>query len=63
MTKYKNPCRLVCKYNDEDICMGCNRTKEEIVNWPDYDDEKRKEIYELIVKRGGNPYKKKRYDY
>lgn len=53
---------MVCKYNDEGLCMGCDRTMEEVKNWPEYDDEKRKEIYDLIVKRGGNPYKKKRYD-
>ncbi|RLD75431.1 MAG: DUF1289 domain-containing protein [Bacteroidetes bacterium] len=62
MTKYKNPCRLVCKYNEEHLCMGCDRTREEIKYWPDYNDEKRKEIFDLIIKRGGNPYKKKRYD-
>jgi len=62
MTKYKNPCIMVCKYSDDGLCIGCLRTKEEVIEWPEYDDEKRKEVYDLIVQRGGNPYKKKRYN-
>jgi predicted Fe-S protein YdhL (DUF1289 family) len=63
MTKYKNPCIMVCKYGDDGLCIGCLRTKQEVREWPDYDDEKRKEVYQLIIRRGGNPYKKKRYNY
>ena len=54
---------MICKYNDEGLCIGCVRTMEEVKNWPEYNDENRKEIYDQIVKRGGNPYKKKRYDF
>lgn len=61
LNKISNPCTLVCKYDNEGLCIGCYRTKEEIANWPDYTEEEKKKIFELIVKRGGNPYKKKRY--
>ena len=54
---------MICKYNDEGLCIGCDRTMEEVKSWPDYDDTKRKEVYDLIIERGGNPYKKKRYDF
>lgn len=53
---------MVCKYGDDGLCIGCLRTKQEVREWPDYNDKKRKVIYDLIVQRGGNPYKKKRYD-
>ena len=54
---------MICKYGEDGLCIGCQRTKQEVKAWPEYDDEKRKEIYELIIERGGNPYRKKRYDY
>ena len=54
---------MICKYDEEGLCIGCQRAKQEVREWPEYDDKKRKEIYDLIVKRGGNPYRKKRYDY
>ncbi|MBN1250834.1 MAG: DUF1289 domain-containing protein [Bacteroidales bacterium] len=62
MTKYKNPCKLICKYNEKDLCTGCYRTKEEIINWINYSEKEREEIYKKIIERGGNPYEKKRYD-
>ncbi|MEN8122121.1 MAG: DUF1289 domain-containing protein [Bacteroidota bacterium] len=63
MTKFKNPCRMVCKYNDEGLCMGCDRTMEEVKNWLEYNDQERNKVYDLIMERGANPYEKKRYDF
>jgi len=54
---------MVCKYDEDGLCIGCLRTKQEVREWPEYDDTKRKEVYERIIQRGGNPYKKKRYNY
>ena len=61
--KIKNPCRLICKYDHESICMGCYRSKEEIANWPDYSDDQKLDVYKKIIERGGDPYKKKRYTF
>lgn len=52
---------MICKYDEEGLCIGCQRTKQEVREWPDYDNVKRKKVYDLIVERGGNPYKKKRH--
>ena len=43
----KSPCKLICKYDDEKVCVGCRRTMDEIVNWPDYSDQERL----LVLKR------------
>lgn len=61
--KIKNPCRLICKYDQESICMGCYRTREEVSKWAEYTDEEKLEVYDKIIKRGGNPYAKKRYTF
>lgn len=54
---------MVCKYNDEGLCMGCDRTMEEVKNWLEYNDQERNKVYDLIMERGANPYEKKRYDF
>jgi len=40
----KSPCIHVCVRNDEDICMGCFRTMEEIRFWYKYSDEEKLEV-------------------
>jgi predicted Fe-S protein YdhL (DUF1289 family) len=61
MTEIKSPCKLICKYNEEGICIGCKRNRQEITKWPDYTDDEKLEVYQKIIDRGGNPYEKKRY--
>ena len=38
------PCQAVCKYDDEDVCIGCFRRKEDIENWFFLDDARKWEI-------------------
>ena len=38
-----SPCIKQCKLVN-DICTGCKRTKEEIINWTKYTDEQRRSI-------------------
>ena len=61
--KIKNPCRLICKYDNKSICMGCYRTREEVSNWAKYSDEEKLKVFDKIIDRGGNPYAKKRYTF
>ena len=42
----KNPCISLCKF-DDDICIGCGRSKREIKSWKKMDkDEKRSVLVE-----------------
>jgi predicted Fe-S protein YdhL (DUF1289 family) len=34
--KIKSPCIDKCKYDEFKVCMGCHRTMNEIVNWPNF---------------------------
>ena len=47
----KSPCKLVCKYDEEKVCIGCRRTMEEIVNWPEYSDPERLLVLKRIRER------------
>lgn len=37
----KNPCISICKF-DEDICIGCGRSKREIKSWKKMDKDERR---------------------
>ena len=41
----KSPCVDVCKIDPESrVCLGCNRTIEEIANWRSLNDSEKKKI-------------------
>lgn len=42
--KIASPCISLCGYNDDKICTGCFRSQEEIVHWPDANNEERLNI-------------------
>jgi len=45
----KSPCIRVCKINKKsNCCMGCGRSIDQITNWINYDQEKRRMIIYLI---------------
>ncbi|MEN5027983.1 DUF1289 domain-containing protein [Pseudomonas sp. Ps21-P2] len=59
----KNPCISLCKF-DEEICLGCGRSKREIKSWKKMEkDEKRLVLAEsalrLIKLKGASRRKKK----
>ncbi len=47
----KNPCIGKCKYDDKGVCTGCDRTREEIVGWDSFSEQKKREILKKIVER------------
>ena len=40
-----SPCVALCKLTEEDICIGCKRTIEEIINWRTYTDNQKKAVF------------------
>lgn len=40
-----SPCVASCKLTEEDICIGCKRTIEEIINWRSYTDNQKKAVF------------------
>ena len=50
MSSTKNPCISLCKF-DDDVCLGCGRTKREIKSWKKLDkDDKRAVLAESAVR-------------
>jgi len=53
MSNTKNPCISLCKF-DDDICIGCGRSKKEIKSWKKMDkDERRDVLKEATVRMKG----------
>jgi predicted Fe-S protein YdhL (DUF1289 family) len=40
----KSPCISICVLDDDDICMGCYRSAEEITDWFMASDEQKNEV-------------------
>lgn len=50
MSNTKNPCISLCKF-DDDICLGCGRSKREIKAWKKMDkDDKRSVLAESAMR-------------
>jgi predicted Fe-S protein YdhL (DUF1289 family) len=49
-----SPCNAVCRMDPASgLCIGCQRTIEEIAGWSGFDDERRRQIWvELAHRRG-----------
>lgn len=43
-TKINSPCISDCRINEYNMCMGCGRTVEQIVQWSTYNDNERENI-------------------
>lgn len=37
MSSTKDPCISVCKFTDDQVCLGCGRSKREIKAWKKLD--------------------------
>ncbi len=47
----RSPCVHVCALDDQDICMGCQRTAAEITRWGRMDNTERREVLQLCLER------------
>jgi predicted Fe-S protein YdhL (DUF1289 family) len=45
----ESPCISVCRYENE-ICVGCGRTVDDIVNWYDMTDDEKQAVLNRIEK-------------
>lgn len=45
----KSPCIFVCTL-ENDVCIGCKRTKDEISKWSKYSDEEKQKVIDRLNK-------------
>ena len=48
------PCIRICRLDDDDVCVGCMRSLDEICAWPDADLEERCAILDAMSERAKN---------
>jgi predicted Fe-S protein YdhL (DUF1289 family) len=46
-----SPCVQVCALDDDDICIGCQRTAAEITRWGRMDNTERRQVLVLCHER------------
>jgi predicted Fe-S protein YdhL (DUF1289 family) len=47
----KSPCVKRCKYDEFDLCIGCYRTKQEIVLWSDFSNTEKLAVLQKVEQR------------
>ncbi|MGL4232886.1 MAG: DUF1289 domain-containing protein [Casimicrobium sp.] len=51
----ESPCERICVVDpDTDVCIGCNRTLDEIANWASYTHAERRAIMNELPLRSGD---------
>jgi len=48
-SKLESPCISVCRYENE-VCVGCGRTVEEVVEWYNFTDQQKQTILNRLEK-------------
>lgn len=51
MPEVKNPCVEICQYDDNEICIGCKRTRKEAKSWWRFTEQEKQEVLEKIKTR------------
>jgi hypothetical protein len=46
-----SPCVSICALNDDDICIGCYRSADEILRWGKMNEDQKRAVYINIEKR------------
>ena len=49
--KVRSPCVSVCALDENDVCIGCQRTGDEILRWTSMTNEQRREVLEKVAER------------
>ncbi|MGH8442440.1 MAG: DUF1289 domain-containing protein [Nevskiaceae bacterium] len=47
----QSPCTGVCRLDAQDVCAGCARTIDEIIEWPGASDERKRAIVAAARRR------------
>ena len=47
----KSPCIAVCALDENDVCIGCYRTGQEITDWGEMDNEQKTGVMKNVAKR------------
>jgi predicted Fe-S protein YdhL (DUF1289 family) len=49
--RVQSPCVNICALDENDLCIGCHRSSDEIMSWPRLDNEERRRVLEKVAQR------------
>ncbi len=49
--KVRSPCVQICALDEMDICIGCQRTGDEILRWTQMTNDERREVLRKVAVR------------
>ena len=49
--KGRSPCVSICALDDNDMCVGCHRSGDEITRWSQMSNEERQEVLRKVAER------------
>ena len=49
--KVRSPCVRICALDDNDMCVGCHRSGDEITRWSQMSNEERQEVLRKVAER------------
>jgi len=49
--KVRSPCVSVCALDENDVCIGCHRTGDEILRWTQMSNDERRDVLREVAKR------------
>ena len=48
MERIIDPCQVVCRFDDDDVCIGCFRNRDDINNWRFMSNDDKRKIVEVV---------------
>ena len=51
MSAVRSPCVNICALDENDLCVGCFRTGDEIAAWGKLTDDQRREVLQKVAER------------
>ncbi|MCL6415870.1 DUF1289 domain-containing protein [Aestuariirhabdus sp. Z084] len=49
-----SPCVSICALDEDDICVGCYRSDQEIMQWREMDDDQRRQVIDAANQRAAS---------
>lgn len=49
--KVRSPCVSICALDESDVCIGCQRTGDEILRWTSMTDDQRRDVLRKVAER------------
>lgn len=49
--KVRSPCVSVCALDENDVCIGCHRTSNEIMHWTQMTNDQRRDVLKKVAER------------